>query len=232
MVLAWDQPTRVFHWLLVALIVCAWASQEFAEDIGDVTLVWHRWNGLAILTLLVWRLLWGVFGSSTARFATFVGGPRAALDYARTLPSESGRRYLGHNPLGAWVVLAFIALLLVQAGFGLFATDDNDLTGGPLHRLVSEATNNWATGWHHRIFGFVLLPLIALHIAANVLYGLVKKEPLIGAMITGCKPAWPYEDAAEAETVQRPLVRAGLLLVLAAGMVAGTLLALGGRIPG
>ena len=229
---AWDLPTRLFHWLLAALIVGAWFSQEFSEQIGDVTLVWHRWNGLAILTLLVWRLLWGFAGSSTARFSTFVRGPRAARDYARSLVRGGSRRFLGHNPLGAWMVIAFIAALMLQAGLGLFAVDDNDLTGGPLHRLVAEETNKWATGWHHRIFGFVILPLVALHITVNAFYSLVKKEPLIGAMFSGRKPQRDYEDATEAEIVARPLLRAGVCLGLAAAIVAGAILALGGRIPG
>jgi cytochrome b len=140
-------------------------------------------------------------------------------------------RYLGHNPLGAYMVLALLAAVAVQGSLGLFAVDDNDLTGGPLHRLVSEATNKWATRWHAWSFNYVIVTLAAVHIAANALYGIVKKEPLIRAMITGEKPAGAYEDAAEAAIVARPLARASVCLVIAAAIVAGTILALGGRLP-
>lgn len=227
---AWDLPTRLFHWTLLALIVSAWVSYEFAEDLGDETLIWHRANGLAILTLIVWRLLWGVWGSSTARFAGFVRAPAAVLAYARGLFESHGPRYLGHNPLGALMVLALLATISMQAGFGLFATDDNDLVGGPLYRLVDEAQNTRAARLHGFVFNFLLLPLVLLHVAVNTLYALVKKEPLIRAMLTGKKPAEPYADAAEAAIASRPLLRALACLITAAVIVLGGILALGGSL--
>ena len=62
-------PTRLFHWLLVALVLLAWASWRYSEALGDPTLKLHRWNGHAILVLIVFRLLWGLVGSSTSRFS-------------------------------------------------------------------------------------------------------------------------------------------------------------------
>ena len=226
---AWDLPTRLFHWSLVALVAAAWISYRYAEALGDVTLVWHRGIGLAILTLVVWRVLWGFAGSATSRFATFVRSPAAALAYARDLIAGKSRHFLGHNPLGAWMILALLCVLATDAGFGLFAVDDNDLTGGPLYRLVSEDANKFATHWHEEIFDAVLLPLIALHIAANVFYGRVKKEPLITAMVTGMKPAGAYEDAQCIGAAGRPMLRAALLLVLAAAIVLGAIFGLGGK---
>lgn len=226
----WDLPTRLFHWTLLVLVVCAWVSYEFAEAIGDETLVWHRANGLAILTLIVWRLIWGLWGSSTSRFSGFVPAPSAIAGYAASLIGGRGPRYLGHNPLGALMVLALLATLAAIAGFGLFATDDNDLVGGPLYRLVGESQNVRAARLHDQIFNFVLLPLVALHVAVNVLYTFVKKEPLIQAMVTGKKPAAPYVDATEAAVVAHPLARAAISLVLAATLVLGGILAAGGRL--
>lgn len=227
---AWDAPTRLFHWTLVLLIVSAWISYEFAESLGDATLVWHRANGLAVLVLVVWRLLWGIVGPETARFATFVRAPAAIIAYARSLLGGRAARYLGHNPLGALMVIALLAAVAIQGGFGLFATDDNDLAGGPLYRLVGEAQNVRAARLHGFVFNFVLLPLAALHIAVNALYTVVKKEPLIQAMITGRKPAEPYADTPEATLVGRPLVRALACLVAAAAIVLGGILALGGSL--
>lgn len=231
---AWDLPTRLFHWTLALLVVAAWVSYEFAEDLGDETLVWHRANGLAILILVVWRLLWGIWGSSTARFASFVRAPAAVLAYARALVASRAPRFLGHNPLGALMVLALLATVAVQAGFGLFATDDNDLVGGPLYRLVDEGQNTRAARLHGFVFNFVLLPLLLVHVAANALYALVKKEPLIRAMFSGTKPAAPYADAPEAAPeaaiVAWPLVRAVACLIAAAVIVLGGILAAGGRL--
>jgi cytochrome b len=227
---AWDLPTRIFHWLLVALVVAAWVSYEFSSEIGDRTMIWHRWNGLAILTLLIWRVIWGFVGSSTARFANFVRTPSQAIAYAQSLLSGAPRRYLGHNPAGAFMVLALIGALALDAGLGLFAVDDNDLVGGPLHRLVGEEANKWATRWHERIFDWVLIPLVLIHIAANVLYGVMKKEPLIPAMMTGAKPAADYADAPRIEEVSHPMWRALLCFIAAKVTLFGTMLAAGGRI--
>jgi len=227
---AWDLPTRLFHWTLVLLIASAWLSYAFSEDIGDVTLVWHRANGLAILILIVWRILWGMVGSSTARFAAFVRPPREALAYARAVASGRAAHYLGHNPLGALMILALIATVAIVAVLGLFATDDNDLVGGPLYRLVGEHGNVVATRTHDQIFHVVLLPLIALHVTANALYALVRRDPLIRAMVTGRKPAAPYADAAEADIASHPLLRALACLAAAAVIALGGILALGGRL--
>lgn len=229
-VAAWDLPTRLFHWTLVTLIVLAWLTYEQAEAMGDPTLVLHRTIGLVILTLVMWRILWGVLGSSTSRFANFLGSPAAALTYGRDLFAGTRRHFLGHNPLGALMVLALLTTVLAVAVLGLFATDDNDLVGGPLYRLVSEETNDWATHWHEELFEALLLPLVAIHVAANALYGILRKEPLIPAMVTGRKPAADYEDEQEAKLVPRPLLRALLCLMAATALVVGALLGLGGRL--
>jgi cytochrome b len=229
-VTAWDLPTRLFHWTLVLLILSSWLSYEYAEDLGDVTLVWHRAIGLAVLILIVWRLLWGVVGSSTARFASFVRAPGATWAYARGLARGRAAHYLGHNPAGALMVVALIAVVGTIGTLGLFATDDNDLVGGPLYRLVGERGNIAATRTHAQLFHFVLLPLIAIHITVNTLYALVKNDPLIRAMITGRKPAAAYADAAEATVASRPLLRAAVCLIAAAAIVLGGILTLGGRL--
>lgn len=229
-VVAWDLPIRLFHWTLVALLIFAWVSYRYAEDFEDFLLKMHRWNGLAILTLLVWRVLWGFAGSSTARFANFVKGPKAAVGYGRDLVIGRPRRYLGHNPLGAAMVIVMLAVVMAQTLLGLFTVEHNGLTAGPLYRLVSEATRKWASYWHDVNFWNVLLPLIGLHLAANLFYAFVKREPLVPAMITGRKPTETYEDAPQAELPARPMLRAAVLLALAALIVLGSIRLLAGRL--
>ena len=228
---AWDLPTRVFHWTLVLLIAAAWATFQFSEELDDPRLVWHRWNGLALLTLIVWRILWGFAGPPNVRFASFVRGPSAALQYARDMVSGTPRRFLGHNPLGGLVVVALIALVATIGTLGLFALEHNDNATGPLYKYAGEAWAKVFTSWHRFLFEPVLLIVIAIHITANVLYGVVKKEPLIPAMITGDKPAANYEDDASAAALAHPVRRAVMLLALAAAIVFGSILALGGKLP-
>ncbi len=227
---AWDLPTRVFHWTLVSLLISAYVSFRFSEVFGDNTLKWHRYNGYAILVLLVWRVLWGFVGSSTSRWSAFVRWPWAAAGYALDLLRGRDRHYLGHNPLGSWMILAVLTVLAAQAGMGLFTVEHNDTTWGPLYKLASEGRQKLLTVWHTQAFYYVLLPLLAAHITANVLYGLIKKDPLIRAMVTGTKPAAPYEDQHEAAIVAQPLMLALACLAAAITVVFGTIVGLGGKL--
>jgi cytochrome b len=227
---AWDLPTRVFHWTLVTLLVSAYISFRFSEAFGDNTLKWHRYNGYAILVLLVWRLLWGFIGSSTSRWSAFVRWPWAAAGYALDLLRGRDRHYLGHNPLGSWMILAVLSVLATQAGLGLFTVEHNDASWGPLYKLASEGRQKLLSVWHTQAFYYVLLPLLATHISANVLYGLIKKDPLIKAMVTGEKPVAPYEDQHEAAIVAQPVILALACLAVAIIIVFGTIIGLGGKL--
>jgi hypothetical protein len=95
--------------------------------------------------------------------------------------------------------------------------------------LISEERQKVVTGWHTWSLYWVILPLVAIHVLANVWYGFAKKEPLITAMITGNKPAEAYEDAPEAVIVRHSLLRALVCLVIATALVFGTIFALGGK---
>ena len=130
--LIWELPVRLFHWALVALVAASWITGE----LGGVALQYHFWSGYAVLTLLLFRLLWGVVGSEHARFTSFVRGPRAVLATARRLATRAPLNAVGHNPVGALMVLALLAGLLLQTGTGLFANDDL-FNEGPLYQHVS-----------------------------------------------------------------------------------------------
>lgn len=174
----WDQPVRLFHWVLVALVATLWATGEFgALDI-------HMKLGVWALALLAFRWGWGVVGSPTARFSHFVRGPTAIRDYLRAARSGAVRS-VGHNPLGALSVLALLGLLTAQAATGLFTTDDI-VTNGPLVSKVSEKTAS-SLSTLHRLGGKLILALVGVHLAAVIFYTLVKKDDMIRAMITGTK---------------------------------------------
>ena len=168
----WDLPTRLFHWLLMALIALSWWSAEYHQD------ELHIWLGMAVLSLLIFRLLWGFVGGSTARFANFIRGPRAVFGYLRGC-----WRGIGHNPLGALSVVALLAMAGIQVVLGLFASDEDGLMQGPLAPLVSIDAADQAREWHEATFN-VLLALIALHLAAIAYYRLRGKN-LLKPMITG-----------------------------------------------
>src|SRR5215212_6537040 len=168
----WDLPIRLFHWVLVALLGFSWWSAENHET------ELHIWSGIAILTLLLFRLLWGLFGSYTARFANFVRGPAVVRDYLR---DNSSWRFAGHSPLGALSVIALLGAVAVQVGLGLISVDEDGLNEGPLAQLVSLDVSEAARDLHEDFFN-ILLALIAVHIAAIVIYRLLLGKKLTGAM--------------------------------------------------
>lgn len=169
----WDVPVRITHWAFVVGVLFSWWTAETGR------LEWHRWSGYTLLGLVLFRLYWGFLGSSTARFSQFVRGPRAIAAYLK----GSGEPRAGHNPLGALSVLALLALLLAQVVLGLFAVDVDGMESGPLSLYVSFEAGRVAAQWHEWIFN-ALMTVVVLHVLA-VLYYLVRKQNLIGAMFTG-----------------------------------------------
>ena len=170
----WDLPVRLFHWSAVAFVGLRWWSGKNGFDRV------HFWSGYTLLFLLVFRILWGFAGSSTARFATFVKGPAAVADYLRR--GDVAR--VGHSPIGALSVLAMLLALLVQIATGLIQIDDEDFIEGPLSGLVGYDTAVLAHGVHEASFN-VLLGLIALHLLAIAYYHLVRGRSLVRPMVTG-----------------------------------------------
>ena len=177
----WDLPVRLFHWLLAALIAFSWWSVKYHHT------DWHIWSGCAILTLLIFRILWGFAGSSTSRFASFVRGPGALRDY------WSGKwSGIGHNPLGALSVIALLGTVAVQVGLGLISEDEDGLYMGPLATLVSTDTADKARDLHELWFN-ALLAMIALHVLA-ILYYRLRGKALTWPMITGKARVGPGEE--------------------------------------
>jgi cytochrome b len=226
---AWDWPTRLFKWSLVALVALAWISQAYR----DMSLTWHRWNGYAILILLVFRLLWGFVGSSTARFSAWVSWPWTALKYGLDLVRGRGRPYLSHNPLAAWMILALLGFVGAQAIAGLFTVDHNGIFGGPFAALdpLEDPTplQRALSRFHHRGYN-LLLALITLHVLVNLFYQFVKKDPIIKAMITGEKPVEPFVDQPEMRAPPALGARAALCLAAATAIVLGGIKLLGGAL--
>lgn len=212
-VAVWDLPVRLFHWSLAALIAFSWWSAENDE------LELHLYSGYAILTLIIFRLLWGVFGSSTARFRNFIRGPRAVIAY---LKDSAGWNKPGHSPLGALSVLAMLVVLKLQVATGLLNADEDGLAEGPLAARVSEATGEFVHAAHGWLWDLLLI-LIGLHIVAVLFYQFVRRRNLIPPMITGKAPLGP-----DSEPMRPGRWWAALLCFIAAIAFTRLLLALGG----
>lgn len=180
----WDLPVRLFHWTLVALMVCSYFTGRWGGD----WMKFHFWSGYAILTLVLFRLAWGLVGSTTARFANFVKGPGAAIAHLRELLGPSGPHDVGHNPAGGAMVMVLLFAVLAQVAAGLFAADtDLGTVNGPLVNFVAAKTVDKLTAFH-KFWINVLLVLAGLHVLAALVYLVWKRQNLIGAMVTGKKP--------------------------------------------
>ncbi|MEZ5508369.1 MAG: cytochrome b/b6 domain-containing protein [Gammaproteobacteria bacterium] len=199
----WDWPVRVFHWSMVLVVAGAIATGL----IGGNAMEYHGQLGVALSGLLGFRLAWGVVGTRTARFISFVRGPQAILQSLR-----GQWRGIGHNPLGALSVLALLGVFGFQAVSGLFTNDDIAFNG-PLRKLVSKEFSDIITGIHHSMLPF-LIALIVLHVGAIMFYRVVKKEDLVRPMLRGWKPA----DADAARQQNSPLNWLALIIAMAVGI--------------
>jgi cytochrome b len=181
-ILVWDLPTRIFHWSLVVAVAVAIVSGEVGGDWMEV----HGKAGLAIVGLVTFRLVWGIAGSTHARFLNFAPTPSRLRAYLR------GRwKGQGHNPLGALSVFALLALLAAQLGTGLVGTDEISFSGP----LVEEGTSLRMTGLHQQLT-WLLFALLAVHVLAILVYLAVKKNNLVKPMVTGWREVRSGESAA------------------------------------
>jgi cytochrome b len=176
----WDLPTRLCHWALVACVL----GLAVTGLTGGGLMAWHFRLGYAVLSLLLFRLVWGFAGGHWSRFHTFLYSPAAVLRYAKG--SSQGEPSAGHNPMGAISVFAILGFLAMQVGSGLFS-DDEIASAGPLSKFVSEHSVSLATRYHKDFGKYILLALLLLHVAAVVFYLLRKRQNLIAPMLNGHK---------------------------------------------
>jgi cytochrome b len=207
----WDLPTRAFHWVLALTLVASVVSAK----IGGNAMPWHFRFGYVVLALIAFRVLWGLVGGRWSRFASFIYAPGTVLRYLRGQSRVDEHHDVGHNPLGSFSVFALLGFLALQVATGLVA-DDEIANVGPLNRFVSSSVASQATHWHKDYGQWILLALVALHIAAILYYLLGKKSNLVRPMIVGDK-ALPAGTPAAVDNGATRL----LALVLAALCIGG-----------
>lgn len=165
----WDPLVRVFHWALLASFVTAWISADEWDDL-------HEWAGYAAAALIVFRLVWGLVGTSYARFTQFVRSPRTVVAYLTEVLKRREQRYLGHNPAGGAMIVVLMATMLMLSLSGWMYTTETF----------------WGVEWveeAHEFLANLMLALIGLHIAGVVVESLRHGENLVKAMWTGRKRA-------------------------------------------
>jgi cytochrome b len=209
----WDLPTRLFHWLLAAAVV----GLVITANVGGNWMNWHLRLGYAVLTLLLFRLVWGFVGGHWSRFGSFFYAPSSVLAYLRGRAKPEHR--VGHTPLGALSVFALLLILLAQVTTGLMS-DDEIAFFGPLVRFVSGETVALATGYHKNVGKFIVIGLVVLHVAAIVFYKWVKKDNLVRPMVSGDKQVAAGSNLPQARDTLASRVLALVVLAACGGAVA------------
>ena len=210
----WDLPTRLFHWTLALCVIVS----IVAAKIGGNAMALHFYSGYCILSLLLFRLVWGLVGGHWSRFASFIHPPRTVLNYLRGRTRSEDQLDVGHNPLGALSVFAIIAVLLVQVSTGLVA-DDEIANVGPLNKLVSNALAALATSWHKQWGQWLIFLLVATHVGAIAYYYFRKKLNLVKPMLDGDKHL-PADTPASADGWRQRVLALALALVCAGCAIA------------
>ena len=207
----WDLPTRLFHWALVACVV----GLVISGNVGGNAMTWHFRFGYGVLSLLLFRIVWGLVGGRWSRFSSFIYAPATVINYmkGRGKPEHS----VGHNPMGAGSVFALLAFLLTQVGSGMMS-DDEIAASGPLAKFVSNATVSTATWYHKDVGKVVIIALVVLHVAAILFYLFKKKENLVKPMIHGDKLLETQVESSK-DTAQSRMV-AAVVFAICAGLVA------------
>ncbi|MDB5316047.1 MAG: putative hydrogenase cytochrome b-type subunit protein [Rhodospirillales bacterium] len=207
-VVVWDGWVRMFHWSVVLLIMLSY----FTARAGNWKL--HFFSGYSILALVLFRLAWGLFGSESARFGSFIRSPVRVYSYLRDMRTPGSDTHVTHNPAGAWMVVAMLVILLSQVGTGLIADPDDFVVRGPFARMVDSTISYSAYGLHARNF-ILLLTAIGLHVAAIIAYRVFKGHNLLVAMLTGRKKL-PYDIAEPRAT---SMLRGAVIFAVIAGAV-------------
>jgi cytochrome b len=205
-ILIWDSPTRVFHWLLALAFVAAMATGD-SDRWRDV----HVFAGYVVLGLLAFRILWGIVGSRYARFSSFCFTPVAAINYLRDLARDAARRYLGHNPPGSWAIYTLVVLGLLVSFSGLLVLGLEESQG--IFRNLADTPTGEVLKRLHEALSWIMLTMVAFHVAGVAVESRVHHENLVLAMITGCKTG----EATEGITSSHRWVGAVLALGVAAG---------------
>ena len=210
-VLVWDVPTRLFHWTLVFLVALAWVTGDAEGTMFTV----HKLAGYGVAVLLAFRVIWGFAGSHHSRFSEFVRPWPEVLAHIKGMLSLRPARTLGHNPLGGWMTLLLLLVLLAQVSTGLFASDDG--LGGPLAGALASGTAHAIAELHEGLSG-ALLGLIALHVMGVLVESLLTRDNLVSAMIIGRKTVTPDAEAGYGAALA-PAWLAALALGAASGIV-------------
>ena len=183
MVKVWDIPTRLFHWLLVGLVALGLITGFLAPE-------WwmgvHTWIGYGIVVLVVFRLVWSVFGPEYSRIGSFAFPPRKVIEHIRGVLMMRPPHYLGHNPTGAVMIFGLMIVLVGISISGLLTLGGEE-NQGPLAGITRFPLGDAAKDVHlFLVIG--LMAMILIHVVGVIVECRLTRENLVKSMFDGLKP--------------------------------------------
>ena len=193
----WDPAVRIFHWSLVIFFTLSYLTGEEESSL-------HNNAGYIVLGLVAFRLVWGLLGTRHARFTDFIYGPATTIDYARSLLARNPKHYIGHNPLGGWMIIALLVSIFITCWSGveyIGSKGQGPLAGDGVEVITTAVANDdeheYEEAHHeegddfweeiHEVFANLSVLLVVIHIIGVVVAGHLHGENLVRAMITGYK---------------------------------------------
>ena len=212
----WDIWIRLFHWslafLVVFLLISGTTGWQFYE--------WHRTGGEVVFALVLFRLCWGLVGSSNARLHTLFANPRSALKHLSHLFRGNPAPERGHNAAGGWAVLTMLALIAFQAGSGLLIADEEEFIEGAFYGSLSYSLSAELLQLH-KMNATAIKAIVVIHVLMVLLYFIRASQNLIKPMLTGTMK-WPSQRDIPSVTFQKSLI--GLVILAACFITVGLML--------
>ena len=145
----WDWPTRIFHWVLALLVV----ALVITGNVVGNAMVWHFRCGYGVLSLLLFRLLWGFVGGHWSRWRQLTCTPSAEI--------------------GKALVLLLVATHVLAIGWHFFKKQEN-LTRA---MLLGDKTSDVSSPSSQDGVGQWLKALVCLGISSGLVYLLITAVP-------------------------------------------------------
>lgn len=177
-ILVWDILMRIFHWSLVVFFTFSYLTGDDAETL-------HIWSGYTLIGLLAFRIVWGFIGPTYARFANFVRSPVVVIRYLQSMRAGRAKRYIGHNPVGAMMIVLLLLGLAFMGFTGLLLAGYDGY--GPLMNTALMNLPHGVVQELHEAVANLMVIAVLMHIAGVVLSSRLHKENLPKAMLTGRK---------------------------------------------
>lgn len=150
----WSYPTRVFHWLLFIALIAAYILGGEDESMNI-----HSALGYFTLSLVIFRIIWGIWGPKYSRFTDFPIGFKSLREFFKNMKS-SKEKYLGHNPAASLVMLAILASILIVAFTGMLTLAAEGK--GPFNFLNLSDSEIYEE--LHEVFVNILFFLVIIHV--------------------------------------------------------------------